>query len=250
MARKYSIPPHIIAARMARIAGEDPLAAEREARIKMKADEDAELADTTLESFWHAPDTMNDPPPLQAAETEEQAQERMSVWPDSRRQLMTREPLPPRRESRVFKANVAKEICRLLAQGQVLQQICGQNGLPSINVVNTWLQENDRFKRMYERARFTQADYFADEMLVLASLVRKDPKNCGAYKVAADILRWQASVRSSKYNERTKIEITEVQKTTEQIQKEIASLAAEFNVPLADLPANVVPIKKKTGTNE
>jgi hypothetical protein len=250
MARKYRIPPNVIAAREARIKGEDPVAAEREALRIMKEEAEQELAETTLESFWQAPDTLNDPPPLQGADTDEAAQERLGVWPPSRREKMTRELIAPRRQSRVFRATVAKEICRLIAQGQVLQQICGQNGIPSIEIVNGWLQDNARFQRMYARARHNQGDYLADEMLILASLVRQNPREAGAYKVAAEILKWQASVRNSKYNPATKVEVTEVQKTTEQIQKEIAALAAEFNVPLADLPANVTPIRKRTGTGE
>jgi len=252
MARKRKeLPATIVAARLARITGANPITAETKVVIQQLDDQQKIAETSTVDTFWQGPDTLKEPPLELSPETDEEAQERMSVWPESRLGKMSRMPQPSRRESKVFRLRAAQQICILISQGQTLQQICGQNGLPSITIVNLWLQDNEKFKHMMDRARMVQADYLADEMLLLAGLTRKDPKHCGAYRVAADILRWQASVRSPrKYGERSQIEVTEVRKTPQQIQREIADLAAEFNVPIADLPINVVPFKKRTGTED
>lgn len=234
------LPPALVAARRARAAGDDPLKAEAAAVIEMQEAHERDLMEKDLETFWQGPDTFANPPKMLQPDTEEGRYERTPLTTPEARAHMSREMQPIKRESKVFRLRQAQRICTLISQGQTLQQICGVDGLPSITIINIWLQDNERFRRMMDKARILQADYLADEMLLLASKVRGDPRNANAYKVAADILRWQASVRNvRKYGDKTQIEVREVHKSPAQIQKEIIDLAAEFNVPIANLPNKV-----------
>jgi len=249
MARR-KVPPAILAARQARLEGISPIVAEAACITEQIEEAERAAIETPIDTFWQGPDTMNDPPTYLSSDSEDDRIERTPKIPRFMVEHMSRAPKPHNRESKVFRLRQAQRICTLISQGQTLQQICGTNGLPSIVVVNHWLDENDKFQTMYRRARLRQADYLADEMLLLATIVRKDPKNHAAYRVSADIMRWQSSVRAPhKYGDTKHIEITEVRKTPQQIQREIIDLAAEFNVPIADLPANVTPIRR-TGTDD
>lgn len=234
---RRKLPAHLQEARLARAENRNQMQAMSEAIAKEQEAEEERLKKTPVGSMWDAKDPLHNPRMMLEDDTEEGRANRTIALPPNMTKKMTRELKPTLRESHAFNLSMAKQVCSQISQGMTLQQICGKNGLPSIMVINGWLQSNDRFLRMYNHARLLQADYLADEMLILATLVRRRPKMARAYKVAAEILKWQATVRNpSKYGERQIIDATIVHKTPLQIQQEIADLAREFNVPLANLP--------------
>ena len=64
-----------------------------------------------------------------------------------------------------FTQEVADTICELLADGQSLRSICGQEEMPSTSTVCRWLAANTEFREQYTRARELQADSLFDEIL-------------------------------------------------------------------------------------
>lgn len=67
---------------------------------------------------------------------------------------------------------------------------------PTMTTVWRWLDEHADFREMYERARQLQADTDADDMRVLGREIRDKPTAAAAYRVAIDVLKWQAEVRN------------------------------------------------------
>lgn len=89
-------------------------------------------------------------------------------------------------------------ICERIALGDTLEEAIASVGYlaPSQKAFWKWIDTNEAFREQYERARQMQADKLADEMLQHARSVIKAPKSAGAYKVSAEILKWQAEVRN------------------------------------------------------
>lgn len=131
-----------------------------------------------------------------------------------------------------FTKAIADEICDQISLGKPIQQILDKPGMPTWMTVTRHLRTNDTFREQYELARVQQADYLADQMLSYVEKAAADPKGANGYKVAAEILRWQAMVRSPrKYSDRL---IQENQTTPpaaqETIIKEIQQLQKELGI--------------------
>lgn len=74
-----------------------------------------------------------------------------------------------------YSAEKAAEICRRLAEGQTLREICRDEQMPSESTVRGWaLDDRDGFSAHYARAR--EIGYFsmADELLEVADDGRND----------------------------------------------------------------------------
>lgn len=98
---------------------------------------------------------------------------------------------------------VIDRICEEIAGGGTLREILQAEDMPNWETVRRALLKDEEFREQYERARIDQADYFADQMLEYAAKAIENPKAAHGYRVAADILRWQAMVRSPrKYSDR------------------------------------------------
>lgn len=95
---------------------------------------------------------------------------------------------------------IANDICEGIVMGKSLQEALDDIGFlaPSIVTVYKWFDLYPEFREKYERARQLQADMQADRMLEMARSVLKEPKAATAYRVAVDILKWQAAVRDPK----------------------------------------------------
>lgn len=63
---------------------------------------------------------------------------------------------------------IADAICEALADGQSLRSICCAEGMPNRATVFRWLAANPEFSDQYARARDTQAEALADEILDIA----------------------------------------------------------------------------------
>lgn len=69
---------------------------------------------------------------------------------------------------------VALEICRRIADGESLRQICLLDHMPERATIMRWLQAHPEFREQYARARELQADYWAEEILDIAHDGRND----------------------------------------------------------------------------
>lgn len=93
---------------------------------------------------------------------------------------------------------IANDICEHIVHGHTLQEALDKIGFlaPTIVTVYKWLELYPEFREKYERARQLQADIHADRMLEMSRDVLREPRASTAYRVAVDILKWQAEVRN------------------------------------------------------
>jgi len=70
---------------------------------------------------------------------------------------------PPGKPSRYSEA-IASSICRLVREGEYLKAICQLDGMPSLNTVYRWRQNNEAFARQYAIAREFHAETLADKI--------------------------------------------------------------------------------------
>lgn len=141
-----------------------------------------------------------------------------------------------------YTTRVAKDICTQIATGHTLAEALAIVGYlaPTMVTVWRWLDEYPEFREMYERARSLQADLHADRMLEISREVIGKPSAAAAYRVATDILKWQAEVRNkTRYgkaiDESGKGKVMDPTK----LRAEIKRLEAELGVA----ESKVVPLK-------
>lgn len=99
--------------------------------------------------------------------------------------------------------NYSKEkmdvICALIMEGKTLVHIAQLDGMPKYSTVCQWLAKHEEFAESYARARAKQADFFADEMIVIAD-TEPDPQ---VARVRIDARKWHASKTApKKYGEK------------------------------------------------
>lgn len=129
---------------------------------------------------------------------------------------------------------LADKICRLIAINTPLQAICAEPDMPSVGQVQTWIRKYPKFSEMYEEARALQADYVADEIVMIVKELRNTsvPGRASALRAAADLLAKQAEWRAPrKYGPKMDLNINERPKTPDEIKAEIARLRTELGVP-------------------
>lgn len=97
-----------------------------------------------------------------------------------------------------YVARTGDMICEHIALGATLEEALEKVGYlaPSEKNFWKWIDQNEDFRAKYERARQMQADKHADQMLQMSRDVLRAPKAAAAYRVAIDILKWQAEVKN------------------------------------------------------
>lgn len=147
-----------------------------------------------------------------------------------------------------YTTRIAKRICEHIALGDTLHQALGKEPLgPSVPLFWRWLDEYPEFREMYERARVLQADLMCDTIMVMAQNVLKTPKFAPAYKVAADILKWQAEIRNpARYGTKVTVEHKATLDPVK-MKKEIAQLEKELGLLGMDDKVIDVEVKEASG---
>jgi hypothetical protein len=98
----------------------------------------------------------------------------------------------------VYTQELAHRICEAVANGEALQDVCSQPGMPARRTVYYWLRTNDEFAAAYELAREMRADLLADEVVKISDT--EDPARA---RVQIDARRWAASkLNPRRYGER------------------------------------------------
>jgi hypothetical protein len=59
-------------------------------------------------------------------------------------------------------------ICERLGLGESLREICADETMPDKSTVMRWLARHQEFRDQYARARETQADYYAEEIIEIS----------------------------------------------------------------------------------
>ncbi len=102
----------------------------------------------------------------------------------------------------IYTEGLADRICRRLSEGESLNRICQDAEMPGSTTVFRWLGENQAFRDKYARARETQMDAMAEEILEIADL--GDPEQANWLKLRVDTRKWLMSkIAPKKYGDRT-----------------------------------------------
>lgn len=88
-----------------------------------------------------------------------------------------------------FNEAVADAICERLADGESLRSICRDDDMPSKSTVFKWLGLIPAFADQYARARETQADSLADDIVDIADNKTLEPND---KRVRIDARKWLA----------------------------------------------------------
>lgn len=90
-----------------------------------------------------------------------------------------------------YRPQIGETICRALAGGMSLLEVCAVDGMPATGTVYEWLRAHDDFARMYRQARRMQADLLADRAWEIAqSATHEDVKLA---RLQFDVIRWRAA---------------------------------------------------------
>ena len=104
-----------------------------------------------------------------------------------------------------FTQDVADHICDRLAEGESLRSICREPAFPNKSTVFRWLAANETFRDQYARARESQADAIADEILNIAD----EAEDAAKARLQVDARKWLAGkLRPKIYGDKVSTEVT------------------------------------------
>lgn len=99
-----------------------------------------------------------------------------------------------------YSPEIAAEVCRRIAEGELVSAITAETDMPSRSALWDWQQAHPEFADMYARARERAGDAHA-ERAVTEALAIADPQQ---QRLRFDALRWfAAKVAPKKYGEKT-----------------------------------------------
>lgn len=104
---------------------------------------------------------------------------------------------------RSYTDQIAGEICRRIADGESLVEICKGSDMPSRSAVMDWLTIHEAFADKYAHARELQADYYADDIVRIAD----EAKDAQLARLQVDARKWKASkLAPKKYGDKLQTE--------------------------------------------
>ena len=107
--------------------------------------------------------------------------------------------------------SVQDEICEWIASGKSLRAYCRIDGKPSLSTVMDWLNDeaNEDFRIKYARARETQAEVLADELMEIADEDKGDALKLQHDKMKIETRQWiAAKLLPKKYGNKIEYEDT------------------------------------------
>ena len=90
-----------------------------------------------------------------------------------------------------FSETLGAEICRRLADGELLRDICRPTRMPGRETVHRWLAENSPFRSQYAIARDHMADALAEEAIHIARNAKAS--TASARRLQVDTIKWLAA---------------------------------------------------------
>ncbi|MDK4688510.1 hypothetical protein [Kingella negevensis] len=124
----------------------------------------------------------------------------------------------------IYTDELAKEICKRIADGESLRAICRDEHMPHRDTVRTWLNESSKFSAQYARARELQADYFVDEIIEIADNANAESSvEVQKAKLRIDTRKWAAEKLSSKaYGAKVEVKRNTADLSDEELAAELA----------------------------
>jgi hypothetical protein len=68
-----------------------------------------------------------------------------------------------------YTPELADAICAEIAMGYSLRTICKSESMPCVKTIFNWFRTQPDFLQQYEKAKETQADYLAEDLLDIAA---------------------------------------------------------------------------------
>jgi hypothetical protein len=102
---------------------------------------------------------------------------------------------------KVYSSELAAEICRRVANGETLREICRSPGMPPESTVRWWYLHNfEGFAALYAQARQSQVEAWADDLVAISEERESEPND---RRVRIDTKRWLMSkLVPKKYGDR------------------------------------------------
>ena len=128
------------------------------------------------------------------------------------------------------KAAAIETICREMAMGRALINICQDDGMPGYSTVGAWRATDPDFQAMYAQAREEQADWHAEQIILIADT----EEDAAKARNRIDARKWAASKLKPKvYGERLNLDgdLT-VRTPDDQIDARIAQLVGKAGIAL------------------
>lgn len=101
---------------------------------------------------------------------------------------------------------LADEICKRIAEGEMLLQIVRDTHMPERKTVYNWMDEHEDFLHNYARACEMSADALVEKGMEI--LDGSSPDCAQMDKNRAEYRKWLAGKRSARYGERQSVELT------------------------------------------
>jgi len=113
-------------------------------------------------------------------------------------------PKAPQGRPTTYTEEIATTICDGISCGKSLITVCKELDL-SIGLVFRWLGAQQSFSEQYARARLTQADVLAEEILDIVDDRKDDPNS---RRVRMDARKWYAGkLRPKRYGEASQVDV-------------------------------------------
>lgn len=96
----------------------------------------------------------------------------------------------------IYTPEVADTILEQIAAGRPLVKICRAAGMPAYRTVREWIADDrEGFRARYAAAKEDQADYLADELLMIAdaAVKCKTPEQIAAARLRVDVRKFSAA---------------------------------------------------------
>lgn len=104
-----------------------------------------------------------------------------------------------------FSQECADDICEAIASGVSLREFCSEDSAPNRSTVFRWLEQNEGFRDQYARARESQAETYADEIVDIAD----EAEDAQLARLQIDARKWAASkLAPKKYGDKVTQELT------------------------------------------
>jgi hypothetical protein len=133
-----------------------------------------------------------------------------------------------------YSTDVTAVICERLGLGESLRQICEDAEMPGKSTVMRWLHDHVEFRDQYARARESQAEHWAEEIILISDddqrdaiidpesgIARQNSEFIARSRLRVDTRKWlMARMAPKKYGDKLDID----QKTTHELGSSVSDL--------------------------